>query len=331
MKNKLLLSLIPLCAMSLCSCSGVNVHHEISEYILSMEYKKNMRILQLNDIHIGDKDNRQLHYDFLDLTIQDADADLIILDGDIFTFASRYTAEELFKFIDSYHIPWTCTFGNHDEQCYFSIDWLTNYLNNFGSYCLFKDIQDDDIYGNANFAINLMKDGHAFETVVLFDSNRYNFGEYFGYDYIKENQINWYEELIKHIEKSEGHVVPSVAFFHIPVPEFSDAWDAYKEGKSEAVWIMGEKRERVCCPDKNTGLFSKMKELGSTNGIFCAHDHINNFAIEYNGITLSYGIHSTNRIYGDDDLLGGQVVEIHEDNSFTIEQIFHKYSEVSHG
>ena len=329
MNKKVLLPLLPLFALSLSSCSGVNVHHNIEEYILKMDYKEDMKILQLNDIHIGDKDNRQLHYDFIDLTIKDAKPDLIVLDGDIFTFASRHTARELFNFIDSHGIPWTATFGNHDEQCYFSVDWLTGYLNDYGSNCIFKDIQDDDVFGNANFAINLMKGDEVFETIVVMDSNRYNFGEYFGYDYIKDSQIEWYESVIKHVQGNNVNPVPSLAFFHIPFPEFSDAWDAYKAGSSDAKYILGEKNEKVCCPDVNSGLFAKMLELSSTNGVFCAHDHINDYSITYKGITLSYGIHSTNRIYYDDSMLGGQLITLHNDHTFDIEHVLHTYGEVN--
>ena len=331
MKKESLLIILPLFTLSLSSCSAYAVHHEMKEYILEMDYKKDMRILQLNDIHIGDKDNRALHYDFLDLTIKDANADLIVLDGDIFTFASRHTAKELFSFIDSYGIPWTATFGNHDEQCYFSVDWLTSYLNDFGSNCLFKDIQDDDVFGNANFAINLKRGSEVFETIVIMDSNRYYFGDYFGYDYIKPDQVEWYENLIHYIadQYGGGSVIPSLAYFHIPLMEFSDAWDAYQKGDPDAVYLLGEKREDVCSPKINTGLFDKMVELGSTNAIFCAHDHRNSYAITYKGITLSYGLNSTDRVYFDPDLMGGQVITLREDHSFAIEQIFHTYEEVA--
>ena len=330
MKHKIFLPLLPIGALALTSCSYVNVHHDVNEYILKTNYKEDMRILQLNDIHIGDKDNHQRIYDFLDLTIQSAKPDLIVLDGDIFTFASRHTARDLFTVIDTYDIPWTATFGNHDEQCYFSVDWLTGYLNNFGSNCLFKDIQDDDVTGNANFAINLMQGNEVFETIVIMDSNRYYFGSYFGYDFIKEDQIVWYESLIKQIENSEGKLVPSLAFFHIPLPEFSTAWDEYQKGSADAKFILGEKNEKVCCPEINTGLFQKMLDLGSTKGVFCAHDHINDYSIEYKGITLSYGVHSTDRIYYDENMLGGQVITLHNDHSFSIEHVFHTYEEIYH-
>ena len=328
MNRKIVLPLIPLCALMLTSCASVNQHHEIDEYFLQTDYKKDMRILQLNDIHIGDKDNRQLHFDFMDLTIKEADPDLIVLNGDLFTFASRYTARELFEFIDSYGVPWTCTYGNHDEQCYFSVDWLSGYLNDFGSHCLFKDIQDDDVFGNANFTINLMQDGHIFESLVIMDSNRYYFGDYFGYDYLKENQIEWYEKVIKRVEEKEGAVIPSLAFFHIPLLEFGEAWEASQKGSADAIWLLGKRGEHECPADKNTGMFAKVKELGSTNGIFCAHDHLNDYAINYKGVTLAYGVHSTNRIYGSDDMLGGMVITLHENHLFDIEHIFHTYEEV---
>ena len=328
MKKHILLPFIPLLALSLSSC-GVNVHHDIKEYVLETNYKTDMRILQLNDIHMEDKDNRELQYKFIDLTIKEAQPHMIVLDGDVFTFASKYTAKELFAFIDSYKVPWTMTLGNHDEQCYFSVDWLTGYLNNYGSYCLFKDIQDDDVFGNANFAINLKKDGKVFETIVMMDSNRYYFNEYFGYDYIKEDQIAWYESLIKFIASlNNNEVVPSLAFFHVPFPEFLDAWEAYEKGEIPLYKEGGVKGEGVAAPEINSHFFDKILELGSTKGVFCAHDHANNYAIEYKGVVLSYGVNSTNRVYYTEDLMGGQVITLHEDHSFDIDYIFHHYNEV---
>ena len=33
-----------------------------------------------------------------------------------------------------------------------------------------------------------------------------------------------------------------------------------------------------------------MVTLGSTTGVFCGHDHYNNYSIEYKGIRLTYGM-----------------------------------------
>ena len=348
MKNKKLFMFAPLLALSLTSCGKT---YESKDYILELPWKDDFRILQLNDIHIGNKDDQELQFQYLDLVINDANAnaDLIVLNGDLFTFADRSTARRLFTFMDKHNIPWTVTFGNHDEQAYFSIDWLTGYLNDLNdkrasgeSYCVFKDLQDDDIMGNCNFAINLMKDGKVKEQVILMDSNRYNFGKYkdydsyTGYDCIHDEQVKWYEDMVNYTKANNGGVaVPSVAFFHIPFPEFETAWEESKKDpmpldvKVRIEQTELSEYEGVAAPKINTKLFDKMVELGSTNGVFCAHDHKNNYAIEYKGIVLSYGVNSTDRVYWDEDLCGGQVNIIHNDGSLDFKQIFHSYDELN--
>ena len=161
MKNKAFIKLCPLFALALTSCGKT---YEVKDYMIELNWKDNYRILQLNDIHIGNKDDLDLQFKYLKSVIEDenVNADLIVLNGDLFTFANRATAKRLFSFMDERKVNWTVTFGNHDEQAYFSIDWLTGYLNKLNdkrasgdSYCVFKDLQDDDIMGNGNFVINL--------------------------------------------------------------------------------------------------------------------------------------------------------------------------------
>ena len=348
MKNKAFIKLCPLFALALTSCGKT---YEVKDYMLKLDWKDNYRILQLNDIHIGNKDDLDLQFDYLDTVIKDglANPDLIVLNGDLFTFADRKTAKKLFTWMDGHKINWTVTFGNHDEQAYFSIDWMTGYLNKLNhkrekdptsSYCVFKDLQDDDIMGNANFAINLMKDNKVKEQVIIMDSNRYNFGKYgdydsyTGYDCIHDDQVKWYEDLVNYTTQNNGGVVvPSVAFFHIPVPEFETAWELAKENSPEVEVVIPQistvEYEGVAAPKINTKLFDKMVELGSTKGIFCAHDHKNNYAIKYKGIIMSYGVNSTDRVYWDENLCGGQVNVIKDDGSIEMIQILnHTYKEV---
>ena len=319
MRRKSIFLFPSIIAMSLTACA--NVRHEISEYVLELNYSSNYRILQLSDTHIGDKDNTQLHYDFMDLTIKEAHPDLIVITGDVFTFASKSTAKEFFKFLDSYGVPWTLTLGNHDEQCYFSVDWLTRTLNEYGSHCVFKDIQDDDVQGNANFAINLMLGGHVFEQLILMDSNRYYYGSYFGYDYFKQNQIDWYEELVNETKKNNGGVVvPSLMFYHIPLPEVRDA---YAQGVE-----FGVQGEDPCNPDYNSGFFSKIVELKSTTGMYFGHDHYNDYVANYQGVDFCYGIKSTDRVYMEEDLLGGKTIVLKGDHKVEYINHFHTYEEL---
>lgn len=329
---KKLISILILSAVLLLTACGApeTSHYEPQDYILETEWKDDFKILQLCDIHLANKDARFRHYDFIDLTIKDADPDMIVLTGDNFTFADKAVAIELFDWMNSHKIPWALVWGNHDEQCYFSIDWVTDYLNNLGYFCKFIDHQDDDVYGNSNYAINLMDGKDIKEQIILMDSNRYNYGEYWGYDYIKDDQIEWYEDIVKYTkEQNGGEVVPSIAFFHIPLPEFQTAWDEAAEGNREAKLETGTMGEPSSCPQVNTGMFDKMLELGSTKAVCVAHDHINNSRILYKGIYLSYGVNSDNRIYYDEDMMGGLLITIHNDNSLDFDPIYHTYEEVA--
>ncbi len=315
--------------LALTSC-GQRSDHAISEYMMELDISDfdDFKILQLTDIHVANKDDRERQYRFLDKIITKADADMIVITGDMFTFADKNVLNELFDVIDSYDIPWTCTFGNHDEQCYFSIDYMTDYLNHYGSNCLFRDLQDDDIFGNANFAINLNKNGELFEQLILMDSNRYNFGEYIGYDYIKPDQIAWYDELVDYTTaQNGGETAQSLLFFHIPLPEWNDAWDAYENGSPDAEYLYGAKNEKTCSPDHNSGFFDKILEKGSTKLIAVGHDHLNNFIIKYKGIYLAYGVNTTDRIYFTEELLGGRVITLKSDHSLAFSDVLVDYDD----
>ena len=326
MKHRLTsMAFISLLALTACGTKK----YEPKDYILEMNYKSDFRILQLTDIHLSDKDDKELQYKFLDLLYKDANnPDLVVVTGDLFTFAGKDTAKSLLKYLDGKNIPWTACFGNHDEQCYFSVDWLTSTLSNYGSNCLFKDLQDDQVNGNCNFAINLMKDGKVHDQLFIMDSNRYNFAfDQLGYDCFKEDQINWYESVVNYTkEQNGGETVNSLMFYHIPLPEINDVWNAVEEGKATKVW--GEKREAACPPDHDYGFYKKIKELGSTTGMFFGHDHINDFEVDYDGIKFCYGLKSTDRIYHDNDMLGAKVITIHDDHSLKIDNILHTYEEV---
>ena len=315
-------------ALALTACGAKK--YSPSDYILTMDYRNDFKILQLTDLHIGDKDNQDVQYKFLDILYEDANnPDMVVITGDLFTFASKATAERLFKYLDSKEIPWTVVFGNHDEQCYFSVEWMTGRLNELSksakSKCLFKDIQDDNIQGNCNFVINLMDGNNIHDQLFLIDSNRYNFAGYFGYDKIKDNQVKWYEEMVNYTkEQNGGVVVSSLMFYHIPLPEINDAVE-----KGEV--LMGEKREKSCPADINPNepdLFEKVVELGSTKSMIFGHDHINDIIVKYQGVDFVYGVKSTDRIYHDEDMLGATTITIKNDHSLEYRQFFHTYEEV---
>lgn len=134
-----------------------------------------------------------------------------------------------------------------------------------------------------------------------------------------------------------------MAFFHIPLIEYRDAWQEYvnnnKQDTENAKLIygtVGEKDDNIFCPDENCGLFGAALELGSTQAFFCGHDHLNNFQINYKGINLTYGYSIDYLAYFGIAKYGAQrgctMININQDGSFTstLENYYQdKYSAVN--
>lgn len=74
--------------------------------------------------------------------------------------------------------------------------------------------------------------------------------------------------------------VPSLAFVHVPVPEFMHLWN---RGSAR-----GSKHEPVNCPMSDTGAFVALRSAGVT-AIHSGHDHDNNYEGLLEGVRLAYG------------------------------------------
>lgn len=349
--NKKILFALPIITCSLASCVGT-AHYEPFRYRTSVEWtdsnEKDFNILQLCDIHLGQSDLYEKHFKLMDLTIKDADPDLIVLNGDSFTYADKGLVAKLFSFIDSYNVPWTFAFGNHDDQGYFADNYIQRLLgdNKLFKNVKFVNLEDDDVTGRSNFCIDIWKkdeingvDKSMFQVFIL-ESHNYNF-DTMKYDFIKQNQIDWYERMVLDAkEKNGGVVVPSAMYFHIPLPEFFTAWNELK-GKTDNLHnarvpenfdpnASTDEFGGGPLPSSDTHLFDKVKELGSTKAISVAHDHINDSVIIYDEVALCFGVHATDRIYYDAKKLGGQVISINHNDptQLTFKNIKHSYAEV---
>lgn len=324
-------------------------------YTFVKDSVEDFRILQLTDAHIGggifakDKDRKAV--DAIYNLVKSTKPDLIIFTGDItypFPIQSgninnMKTTKQFANLMEKMKVPWTVCFGNHDVESYS----LSNreeiayyYASSELEYCLFtKNPKGVDITGMGNQIINIRNSDNSLNTsLVIFDSNDYINGNMFRYDIIHDNQVEWYKDAINQLSTpangiAEGEVVPSLAFFHIPLNEYQTAWDLYQSGSSEVEYLYGVKDEDILAPyiDSNLPkgkLFDEMVSLGSTKATFCGHNHKNNFAIVYQGIQLSYsnsivylglfGIHKT------DDYRGGTLIRIGNDSSFVSELVYLK-------
>ena len=125
------------------------------------------------------------------------------------------------------------------------------------------------------------------------DSNSYIGNSLTEYDYIHDDQVEWYKNSVEEIAKETGEVKSSLMFFHIPLQEYKEAYDLYKSGSDEVTYFygeIGEKDEAICASEIDSKLFDEVVDLKSTKGIFVGHDHYNNISLMYKGVRLTYGM-----------------------------------------
>ncbi len=315
--------------ISSCSLSGQS--QNIRNYYSDLSFHNNFKVMQLSDMHFSSYDDLNEDFRFLDLSINEASPDLIVITGDSFTFASKATVDAVLNYFENLNIPWTLTFGNHDEQVYVSSSYISQKLDSFPN-CLYR-FYDDNLNGQGNNIINLKTGDLVNYQIFIVDSNAYTYEKGMSYDYVHEEQIEWYKSAIVDVNKTRygsswkigDNAINSIVFEHIPVPEYADAIEAYKKDPSIG---KGWNREKASAPTYNSGFFDAMKEYNSTKAMFVGHDHINNFDILYQGIHLCYGAKSTDNMYHDDDMLGYCLISIEDETSFKSEVIYHSYGEI---
>lgn len=293
-------------------------------------------VLQITDVHIlNDEEKDAKAFKTITAMVEKSNPDMIVVTGDITSEKENYTAFKTFcTFMEEFDIPWAFVFGNHegldiayepdevlDPEKIADKETLSDYLESLDN-CIYER-GDETVDGMGNYYYNVTdENGKVITSLIMMDSNSYD-EENDGYDHFHENQVEWYERTVKSIAKEvngdETKVVPSLAFFHIPMQEYMTAYDEAK-GTDKRLWGFRFPNEDGT-PAVDDGMFEKMVELGSTKGCFAGHDHMNNFEVEYRGIRLSYGLSCDHNIYLV-PLRGGRLIEIKEDGSFTTRALF---------
>ena len=176
----------------------------------------------------------------------------------------------------------------------------------------------------------ITKDGYIFAPSEDENNNGYTVVGT-GYDYIKENQIHWYEYMVKGLAESTGAPVESSLFIHIPLPEYNMAAKIYEpinDGfTKDENGNFGMLREPICSPYYNSGMFEKIIELNSTKNVICGHEHKNNFSVLYRGIRLTYATKTGDGHdwVEDGSVCGGTVLEFDETDKLTVSPIYLNY------
>lgn len=274
-----------------------------------------VKVMQLTDVHIGGgflsfkKDAMAINC--VAAMISAEKPDLVIVTGDIAypvpfqagTFNNKVSAKIFAELMESLGVYWSLGFGNHDTELYsyFTREQIADlYTQDKYSYCLFS-AGPEDVDGTGNQIINVKNSqGKYTQSFYILDSHSYTDGDYFGaqwkYDNIHENQVQWYKENVEKYNELNGSAVKSLMFFHIPLTEYKDAWyefadNGFKDTDNVKViyGVAGESKKVVYPGVNDDNMFETIQALGSTMGVFCGHDHYNNFSLDYKGTRLTYG------------------------------------------
>lgn len=305
--------------------------YDVEAYRTTMQYYDDFKVLQLTDLHFGIETDVALQLQVVERAIETEQPDLVVLTGDNFMYASKGVVKSLISTLNAACArmtaarggrltKFTMTFGNHDNQGDYPRYYINKVLSSYttadgseiadGKYAAFVDYEDDHLFGLANFYIDLVDDRTKGRDAVdvkyrlhIIDSNTYHFmGPDYDYDVIHEEQLQHAIRVYEGATADKEYV--GMAFFHIPLHEYQEAYETYQTSPVKGDIGNGEFQEDALHGYVNNGSYEALRAANIV-ALFCGHDHINYGDFLYRGeAILSYGVKSTNQLYHDTGMIG---------------------------
>jgi 3',5'-cyclic AMP phosphodiesterase CpdA len=284
------------------------------ENVLRFHPNGKFKVVQFNDTQDDERIDRRT-LELMEKVLDAEKPDFVVLNGDNITggcdtpLEMKQAMNNIAQPMEKRGIKWAVTFGNHDEDSTQKsgideskmLEFYRSYEHNLNQ----KGAKHITGTGNMNLLIWDADAKKAAFNLWLLDSGRYapktiaaqDFQGYPTWDWLRFDQVSWYNEMSQRIENRFSYKVPSLMFIHIPLWEHRYMWYASVDSRTEADHaravekhqITGERNEDECPGPINSGLFSAMQHRGDVKGVFCGHDHINTYAGNYYGIMLGYG------------------------------------------
>lgn len=242
------------------------------------------KIVQLTDLHykLGVKASQQA-LDCIREMVTEEKPDLVMVTGDlIYSMPADSTLSVVLGTLSSLGVSFAITFGNHDYD--FKAPSAALYAQMQKTPHCVMPVQQGK---NLDYSLPVMSSNGKRTAAVLYcidTHNRSSIAGVDGYQWITQSQITWYRQRSSvYKQQNGGKALPALAFMHIPLPEYNYATD------NTQCPMYGSRLERAYAPSLNSGMFTAMKEQGDVMGVFCGHDHDNDYAVAYYGILLAHG------------------------------------------
>jgi hypothetical protein len=299
-----------------------------SERNLRCDAAGSFKILMISDLHyrpVADVHGIALTERLIDIE----KPNLVIVTGDCMSGKEcetpgqvRTTIGHIAAAMETKRVAWAITFGNHDQEHFPRTNMdkdevlavYASYPHNVnGGYA--RGLHGG---GNKHLLVWNATGAKPVYCIWLIDSNMYfSEGKSNPYDWIHADQIQWYFRSSMELERQHGGKIPGLMFFHIPLREFNDMANHAK--------IIGVRQEPEAPSPINGGMFAAVLDRGDVRGIYCGHDHTNNYLGRWKGVELGYdgslGHQAYPRVPPDDPangkLRGGRVFQISDGSPAT--------------
>ncbi len=318
---------------------------------LTNDSKRDFRLLNLTDpqlkIEEWDANNQtgQIFRKTVETLIERVSPHLITISGDL-SYADDFASYKKFAdYFDSFKIPWTCCFGNHDNQD--GDEAVQKVVDEYMKHPFFVFEKCDSSLGNSNCVILIEKNGKNAEGVILMDTHdrvpykENSCGINQAWGNLTPQQLDWYKArvlelkemgcndttLITHIPIN-AYLLAAEAAFKKPEPDKSiklcDTYgpDIWNEGYEDSYGVL---HEPISAYPEDEGAFDCICKLGSTKNIICGHNHVNNWVVKYEGVRFIFGTKTGSGSYWEPEINGGTVLNINENGVVSVN---HEYVDV---
>lgn len=277
--------------------------------VLKFNREGKFRIVQFTDVHFKyGNPASDIALERIKEVLDAEKPDFVIFTGDIiYARPADKGMLAVLELVADRKIPFGVVYGNHDNEQGMSREELLKVIQSV-PYNL--TTQAEGISGVTNFILPVKSSDGNKDALILYclDSHSYSSVKGIGgYDFLKADQIDWYRKNSEAFTAANGgSPVPSLAFFHIPLPEYNQA------AADEGAILVGTRMEKACAPALNSGMFTAMKQQKDVLGVFVGHDHDNDYVVGWKGILLGYGRYTGGNTVYNDLSNGARVIEMTE-------------------
>lgn len=277
---------------------GCSTNNKNGQDIQVLKFNNNgeFKIAQFTDLHFdtGSEESKPV-IELISYMLDAEQPDLVVFTGDVVTGKQAKEGwRSVLEPVVERGIPFAVTLGNHDDEHDTTRGEVQEIISAYPGSLLSK-VQNVSESGDYFVHLQAHEGQGVLATLYFMDSNAYSTLENVeGWGWFTFEQVEWFRQQSLNIKRNNGVIIPALAFFHIPLPEYREAFN------SESAIKIGQRNEDECPPEINTGMFAAMLLAGDVMGAFVGHDHVNDYLVNHYGIGLGYGRHSggTNS-YGD--------------------------------